>query len=85
MLQQFRLGFLDQREVEMEVTEQGGQGVDIFAIPGMEQMGGQVKDMFSKAFPPRRSRRKMKIRDAFNVLVQEESPPGPSTSASRRT
>ena len=73
LLQQFRLGFLDQREVEMEVTEQGGQGVDIFAIPGMEQMGGQVKDMFSKAFPPRRSRRKMKIRDAFNVLVQEES------------
>ena len=73
LLQQFRLGYLDQREVEMEVTEQGGQGVDIFAIPGMEQMGGQVKDMFSKAFPPRRSRRKMKIRDAFNVLVQEES------------
>ena len=73
LLQQFRLGFLDQREVEMEVTEQGGQGIDIFAIPGMEQMGGQVKDMFSKAFPPRRSRRKMKIRDAFNVLVQEES------------
>lgn len=73
LLQQFRLGFLDQREVEMEVLEQGGQGIDIFAIPGMEQMGGQVKDMFSKAFPPRRSRRKMKIRDAFNVLVQEES------------
>lgn len=73
LLQQFRLGFLDQREVEMEVMEQGGQGIDIFAIPGMEQVGGQVKDMFSKAFPPRRSRHKMKIRDAFNVLVQEES------------
>ncbi|CAK7037494.1 MULTISPECIES: ATP-dependent protease ATPase subunit HslU [unclassified Desulfovibrio] len=73
LLQQFRLGFLDEREVEMEVTEQGGGGVDIFAIPGMEQMGGQVKDMFSKAFPPKHSRRKMKIRDAFNVLIQEES------------
>lgn len=73
LLQQFRLGFLDSREVEMEVTEMGGAGVDMFAIPGMEQMGGQVKDMFSKAFPPKRSRRKMKIRDAFNVLVQEES------------
>ena len=72
LLQQFRLGFLDEREVEMEVTEQGG-GIDIFAIPGMEQMGGQVKDVFSKAFPPRRSRRKMKVRAAFNVLVQEES------------
>ena len=44
LLQQFRLGFLDQREVEMEVTEQGGQGIDIFAIPGMEQMGGQMAD-----------------------------------------
>ncbi len=72
LLQQFRLGFLDEREVEMEVTEQGG-GVDIFAIPGMEQMGGQVKDMFSKAFPPKHSLRKMKIRDAFTVLIQEES------------
>ena len=73
LLQQFRLGFLDDREVEVEVTEQGGGSVDLFAIPGMEQMGGQVKDMFSKAFPPKHSRRKMKVRNAFAVLVQEES------------
>ena len=73
LLQQFRLGFLDDREVEVDVTEQGGGSVDLFAIPGMEQMGGQVKDMFSKAFPPKHSRRKMKVRNAFSVLVQEES------------
>ena len=73
LLQQFRLGFLDDREVEVDVTEQGGGSVDLFAIPGMEQMGGQVKDMFSKAFPPKHSRRKMKVRNAFTVLVQEES------------
>lgn len=73
LLQQFRLGFLDDREVEVEVTEQGGGSVDLFAIPGMEQMGGQVKDMFSKAFPPKHSRRKMKVCNAFTVLVQEES------------
>ena len=73
LLQQFRLGFLDDREVEVEVTEQGGGSVDIFAIPGMEQMGGQVKDMFRTAFPPKHSRRKMKVRNAFAVLVQEES------------
>lgn len=69
---QFRQGYLDDREVEMEVQEQSG-GVDIFAIPGMEQMGSQVKDMFGKAFPPRQRRRKMKIGDAFKALVQEES------------
>lgn len=72
LLQQFRLGFLDDREVEMEVQEPGG-AIDIFAIPGMEHMGSQVKDVFSKAFPPKRTRRKMKVRTAFNVLVQEES------------
>lgn len=71
--QQFRLGFMDDKEVEMEVVEQSGQTIDMFAIPGMEQMGSQVKDMFSKAFPPKRSRRKMTVRAAFNVLVQEES------------
>lgn len=71
--QQFRLGFMDDKEVEMEVAEQPGQTIDMFAIPGMEQMGSQVKDMFSKAFPPKRSRRKMTVRAAFNVLVQEES------------
>lgn len=73
LLQQFRLGYLDNREVELEVTEQPAKSIDIFAIPGMEQVGGQVKDMFSKAFPPKRSRRKMKIRDAYNVLLQEET------------
>ena len=56
-----------------EVTEQPAQGMDMFAIPGMEQMGNQVRDMFSKAFPPRRNRRKMKVREAYNVLIQEES------------
>ena len=42
--QQFRLGFMDDREVEVEVTEQPAQGMDMFAIPGMEQMGNQVRE-----------------------------------------
>lgn len=73
LLQQFRLGFLDSRMVEMEVTEQPAKSIDIFAIPGMEQMGSQVKDMFSKAFPPKKSRRKMTVAEAFKILVAEES------------
>ncbi len=71
--QQFRQGFLDDREVEMEVMEQSGPSIDMFAIPGMENMGSQMKDMFGKAFPPKAKRRKMKIGQAFTVLVQEES------------
>ena len=41
--QQFRLGFMDDKEVEMEVVEQPGQTIDMFAIPGMEQMGSQLE------------------------------------------
>ena len=36
-------------EVEMEVTEQPGRQIDLFAIPGMEEMGSQMKGLFSKA------------------------------------
>lgn len=70
---QFRQGFLDDREVEMEVMEQAAPAIDVFAIPGMEHMGGQMRDMFSKMFPGRAKRRKMKIRQAFDALTQEEA------------
>ncbi len=71
--QQLHQGFLDDREVEMEVLEQTGPSIDVFAIPGMESMGGHVKDMFGKAFPPKPKKRKMKIKQALTVLTQEES------------
>ena len=71
--QQYKLGDLDNMEVEMEVTEQPGRQIDLFAIPGMEEMGSQMKGLFSKAFPPKQSRRKLKVKDAYKILLQEES------------
>ena len=71
--QQYHLGVLDEREIEMEVTERPASSVDIFAIPGMEQMGNNVKNLFSRAFPPKRARRKLKVKDAYRLLVQEEA------------
>lgn len=71
--QQYKLGVLDNMEVEMEVTEQPGRQIDLFAIPGMEEMGSQMKGFFSKAFPPKQSRRKLKVKDAYKILLQEES------------
>ncbi|GAB7080366.1 ATP-dependent protease ATPase subunit HslU [Megalodesulfovibrio paquesii] len=74
----FRKGLLDDREVEMEVTTSGG-GMEIMAIPGMQNMPGaedmehQFKDLFSKVFPPKRRRKKMKVKDAFEILQQEEA------------
>ncbi|MEG6506917.1 ATP-dependent protease ATPase subunit HslU [Nitratidesulfovibrio sp. 1201_IL3209] len=66
-------GHLDEREVDMEVEESGGPQVGVLSMPGLEDVGSQVRDMFSKVFPSRRKRRRMKVRDAFNLLTQEEA------------
>ncbi|MFW5838267.1 MAG: AAA family ATPase, partial [Desulfovibrionaceae bacterium] len=39
----WKKGELDDREVELEVTSQGGPGVEIMAMPGMEDMGMQMQ------------------------------------------
>ena len=68
-----RQGQLNDREVEMDVETQGGQQIELFAMPGMEDMGSQFQDIFSKIMPSRRKRRRIKVSEAFELLVQEES------------
>jgi ATP-dependent HslUV protease ATP-binding subunit HslU len=67
----FRGEKLNEREVEMEVEESGPQ-LEVLSMPGMEQVGSQFKDMFGKMFPGRKKRRRMKIKDAYAILVQQE-------------
>jgi ATP-dependent HslUV protease ATP-binding subunit HslU len=71
--QMFRSGQLDEREVELEVTVQSGAQVEIMAIPGMEEMGSNLQSAFSNMFPNKRKPRKMKIKDAYQVLIDEEA------------
>jgi ATP-dependent HslUV protease ATP-binding subunit HslU len=71
--QLWREGKLDDRIVELEIATQEGSGMSIMGIPGMEDMGGQVQDMLGRFFPQRKKLRKMKVKDAFAALVQEES------------
>lgn len=71
--QMFRSGQLDEREVEMEVTAQSGAQVEIMAIPGMQDMGANLQSAFSNMFPGKRKARKMKIKDAYTVLIDEEA------------
>ena len=68
----FRQGHLDDREVEVEVKEQS-QPIGIMSIPGMEQLGGQMRDAFGKIFPKRAHRRKMKVGAAWRHLVDDEA------------
>jgi ATP-dependent HslUV protease ATP-binding subunit HslU len=70
--QMWRDGKLDDRLVEVEVQGSGPQ-VEVFSMPGMEDMEMQFRDMFSKVFPKGKKTRKMKVKDAYEVLIQQES------------
>ena len=68
----WRLGHLDNHEVEVEVKENAPQ-MDMFAVPGMEQFGNQMKTMKGRIMPPRATLKSMKTRAAWNILVQQAS------------
>ncbi len=68
----WRDGALDDRVVKMEVSV-SSPGVEIMAMPGMEDMGMQFKDMFGKMFPKKKKMRDMRVKDAYEVLLQEEA------------
>jgi ATP-dependent HslUV protease ATP-binding subunit HslU len=67
-----REGVLDDREIEIEVAE-AGPSMEIMAPPGMEEMTEQIKSMFSGLGGARKKKRKMKIKDAMKLLVEEEA------------
>ena len=69
----WRDGKLDDKEVELDVASQSDPSVSVMAIPGMEDMGLQMQDMLGRMFPNKKKRRKMKVRDAYEVLIQEEA------------
>ncbi len=62
---------LEDREVEVEVSEQRMPTLELFTPQGMESMGIDFKDMFSGMFG-KKSRKKMKVADARRILVAEE-------------
>lgn len=65
-------GVLDEREIEIEVTAHP-LGVEIMAPPGMEEMTSQLQNMFQSLTSGRTKTRKLKVKDALNVLQEEEA------------
>ncbi len=67
-----REGALDDREIEIEVAE-AAPHMEIMAPPGMEEMTEQIKSMFSGIGGGRKKKRKLRIKDALKLLVEEEA------------
>jgi len=72
MRQQFRDGKLDERLVEIDVRERGMAQFGIISNQNPEDMEMSLKDMLPNIFGGGSKKRKMKVADAFDYLVQEE-------------
>ncbi|MFQ1021892.1 HslU--HslV peptidase ATPase subunit [Avibacterium paragallinarum] len=67
-----REGQLDDREIDIDVAAPS-MGVEIMAPPGMEEMTSQLQSMFQNLSSSKTKTRKMKIKDAFKALVDDEA------------
>ena len=66
-------GRLDERYVDLEVTERSAPVMEIFSNVGMEEVGINLKDMFGNLFPKSSKKRKIKVSEAMEILIQEEA------------
>jgi ATP-dependent HslUV protease ATP-binding subunit HslU len=67
-----REGQLDDKEIELDV-ELPQVGMDIMGPPGMEDMTEQIRSMFANLGGGKKTRRKMKVKEALKVLTDEEA------------
>ncbi len=70
--QQLREGKLDDRSVEIDVRERNFPSFEILTNQGAEEMDVNIKDMLPNIFGQRTKKRKMKVNEAFEYLIQEE-------------
>ena len=67
-----REGKLYDKDVEIELS-QSSIGVEIMAPPGMEEMTGQLQNIFQNISGDRKKLRKLKVKEAFKLLKEEEA------------
>jgi len=72
MRKKLREGDLDDKDIEIDV-QLAPMGVEIMAPPGMEEMTNQLQGLFQNMGTGRTRSRKMKIKQAFKVLQEEEA------------
>jgi ATP-dependent HslUV protease ATP-binding subunit HslU len=68
-----REGRLEDRLVELEVTQKAMPVVEIFSSAGLEELEFNFKEMLSNLIPGRSKVRRVKVSEAREILFQEES------------
>ncbi|RLC22831.1 MAG: HslU--HslV peptidase ATPase subunit, partial [Deltaproteobacteria bacterium] len=68
-----REGKLDNRFVDLDVSERAMPVVEVFSSMGMEEMGINFKDMLGGMMPKNKKSRKVKVPEAMEIIAQEEA------------
>ncbi len=68
-----RLGELNERYVEIETQEAKIPSMEVLTPPGAEDMGLNIKEMFGNLFPKKSKRRRIKVGEARQLLIDEEA------------
>jgi len=68
-----KAGKFDETLVEVEVPDRASPIIEIFSGSGLEEMDMQIRDMFGNILPKKTKRRKIKVKEAYDLLIQEES------------
>jgi ATP-dependent HslUV protease ATP-binding subunit HslU len=71
--QMLRSGKLDERIIELELTQRNLPMVEIFSSAGMEEMDINLKEMFSNLLPKKTKQRRVKVPEGLDLLTEEES------------
>jgi ATP-dependent HslUV protease ATP-binding subunit HslU len=66
-------GKLDEREIEIDVKDQGFPSLEIFTAQGVEEMGINMKDMLPGLFGGKSKRKKIRVGDAREIVIAEEA------------
>jgi ATP-dependent HslUV protease ATP-binding subunit HslU len=64
---------LEEAAVEIDIEEKTPQMFEVFSGTGMEEMGINLQDMLGNFLPKRRKKRRLSVKDARKMLIQEEA------------
>lgn len=68
-----REGKLNDRFVDLEISQKTAPVIEVFSAAGLEDMDVNLRDMFGSLFPRKTKKRKIKVPEALEILIQEES------------
>ncbi|MBM4337109.1 MAG: ATP-dependent protease ATPase subunit HslU [Deltaproteobacteria bacterium] len=73
MRELLRAGELEEREVEIDLPDRAGPGIDLFAPPGAGDLGVALKDMMGGLLPKKTRPRRVKVAQARELLRDDEA------------